>query len=371
MKYIQSRSQYKNVSLKKYNKIFESSNTDLTKYYIKKKYWPYELGYIWSPNHRTHSVYRDPSVSLMQETRDGMTGSLISTSLGFLFKEYTGASSLEELCSFHPNRTDSELQFLLENPLEERYYALVENPADNKNIVVKQVDSFGKLENYRDIIRDVLGKDYTDEEIDNDDCGSWHVIVKLYQHNGIKYLVNSLIGTPQVICLRSDIEKILDMTDTCNYYHFEDKYSQIVRIRDKEIFYDDTYEMFYDLRDNHQMELVDMSWTGMNQLMLQFKRPNIFDLVTGEDISDAMIEEIQESVIRFNQVNNCNLSMIKVSRNPGLFMREQDQDFIVKGRPVYEYQISNIDDIKKIEELNNINMNIRVFEHSFYFLFDI
>lgn len=362
MKYIQSRSQYK------YNKIFESSNTDLTKYYIKKKYWPYELGYIWSPNHRTHSVYRDPSVSLLQETRDGMTGSLISTSLGFLFKEYTGASSLKELCSFHPNRTDSELQFLLENPLEERYYALVENPADNKNIVVKQLDSFGKLENYRDIIRDVLGKDYTDEEINNDGCGSWHVTVKLHEHNGIKYLVNNLSGTPQVICLRSDIEKILDMTDTCNYYNFEDKYSQIVRIRDKEIFYDDTYEMFYDLRDNHQMELVDMSWTGINQLMLQFKRPNIH-------MTDEMIKEIQESVMRFNRVNNCNLSMIRVSRNPGLFMRERDQDFIANGRPVYGYPITNIAEIEKIESLSGTpgvgTVDITKFEHSFYFLFDI
>ena len=356
--------------LKRYNKIFESK-TDLNKYYVKKKHWPYEIGYIWSPNHRTHSVYRDPSISLLQETRDGMTGSLISTSLGSLFKEYIGASSLKELCSFHPNRTDSELQFLLENPLEERYYALVENPADNCNMVVKQVDSFGELGKYRDVIRDVLGKDYTDEEIDNDDCGSWHVTVKIYEYKGIKYISNSLSGTPQIICRRDDIERILDMTDSCNYYRYEDKQGQVVRIkthgRDKEVFFDETDEIFYNLKD-YDMKLVDISWTGMNQLMAQFTKPNI-------QMTDEMINEIKESVMRFNQVNDCALSMIKVSRNKGLFMRSHDQDFLAKGRPVYDYPTSNISSIEKIESLSRKpgvgTVDITTFEHSFYFLFVI
>jgi hypothetical protein len=351
--------------LKTYNKVFEGMYDIKNKYYIKEKYWDYEIGYVWSPNHRDSSVYRDPSVISIKEERDGGSLSLVGEALGDVFKDYMGVSDMGDLCMIHPDTyqdRNSEFHFFRNGLVEERLYAIVENP-DAPGMIVKQIEPSDR--HYTEIIKELIGRDFTEQERkdkeNHEGISSWHVEIKLYEQDGIKYLSESLGGTEGFIFNRNDVEKVMDKTKSCNYYRYDDKESQIVRIRGKEVHFLNTRDIFIDLSD-HGLEMVDFSWSGMNELMIQFKKSDIH-------ITPELINDVKEAVSRFSDLHDCALKMMRVTRNHVLYTNKSS---VIK-REVIDISTVNRAAIGRLDRLNHVDdqYNVRTREHSFFFLFII
>lgn len=337
-------------------KVFESNS--LGKYYIKGHYWPYELGYIWSPLLRTSSYYRDPSVVEIRDTNDGMTSGLVGEGLGSIFKEYLGVSDSKDICQFHPNSTDmKEFKFINKSLLEKKNYAIVESP--DGRMLVKQLDKFDK--DYLEVIKQVIGRDLTPEDFDKEGdsiISSWHVSVKFYETNGIKYLSESLGGTEGYIIKRDDIEKFLDMTKSFNYYRFSDKELQLIRVGDKKIKFLDINDLFIHSID-HGLVLEDFNQISANHIMIKFMKDDAV-------FTDDLISELDDNISRFERYSGLTFNTVDITRNTMRWINDSNKTWLLKDRPVYSY--TGVEELKRVGVMD-YDAHLR--PHDIYLIFTI
>lgn len=353
-------------------KIFESDNryiesSQLGYYYIGAKHWDYSLGYLWSPNVIISREYgrSDSNVSKVKIVDDGMSNTLSSRTAFPLFKEHLGTSNLNELCEFHlqDHRPGNEFSFLNKGVKENRYYVIIKVPG--KSDIIKQVKDFKA--DYLDIVGDIVGHKFSDKERkDIEDGkeneyydGSWHITVGLYDVDGIKMISTDMGGTKCYILKRSDIEKLLDMTQSYNYYRFEDKDKQLLRLNDKFLEYNDIKDIFLDLSDsNNQISMMDFNQISKNQIMVKFMTSNMkFD--------KELVDVLKDSISMFSSVYGFEFDRIDLTLNHTMYVKDSNS-WMDKGREVRSYK-----DLDKLMKIGEMAYGLHTRQHSMYIIFNI
>lgn len=344
-------------------KIFESSNKNY--YYMSEKHWGHQLGYIWSPNSITINGRNDSDVTKVEIENDGMS---LSNRTAFpLFKEHLGTSNLDELCEFYLEdyRPDNEFSFLKKGLIEKRCYVNIKVPG--KSDIIQQVPDFE--EDYLDLVGRITGHVFTDKERkdleDGKDSkyygGSWDINVCLYDVGGIRIVSTDMDGFICYILKRSDIEKLLDMTQSYNYYRFEDKEDQLLRVGGNFLEYNDIKDIFLELSDiDNKITLVDFNQISKDQIMVKFKTTNaIFD--------KELVDILEDSISRFSSVYGFEFSRIDLTRNHMMYVNDINK--WVRGRPVYSFEY--LDNLFRNFSGDLGEIELYTAEHSMYIIFNI
>ena len=345
--------------LKRY-KIYESGSR-LGYYYISSKHWDYQLGYLWSPNSIISREYgrRDSDVNKVEIVDDGSSNTLSNRTVYPLFKDHLGTFNLDELCEFYPE-SNSEFSFLKKGLLEKRYYVNIKVPG--KSDIIKQVPDFKA--DYLDIVGDIIGHKFTNKERNDWEKygkhnkyydGSWHIDVGLYDVNGIKMISTDLGGTICYILKRSDIEKLLDMTKSYNYYRFEDKSEQLLRLNDKFLEYNDIKDIFLDLSDSdNKITLVDFNQISKDKIMIKFKTTNIL-------FDKELVDELKDGISRFTYAYGFEFSRVDLTLNHSMYVKDSNS-WMDSVRKVNSYT-----DLDKLMSIDGLNTR----EHSMYIIFNL
>ncbi len=308
--------------LKKYNeisKIFESTLVIIpqNKYYIKGKYWEYQLGYIWSPMFDKDSNNNDSSVNTVRVEDDGMSDTLSCSVMQPLFKDFLGTSNLNELCMFYlPKNYTKEFLFIDKGLKKEKKYTF------------------------------------------NIDEGSWDIRVKFYEVNGIKILSENLSGTECFLIKRNDMEKLLDISKYFNYYRFVDKDLQLLRMKSRKIDFQTISDIFIDATDN-EIKLEDFHQISDNSIMIKFMKENAL-------FSDVLIKELNDNISRFEKVFNSKLIRVDLSRNSMLYVNNTNQNWLDKNRPVYSFT-----DVNELLTIETMEYDLHLRSHSIYLIFEL
>jgi hypothetical protein len=346
-------------------KIFESSNKNY--YYMSEKHWGHQLGYIWSPNSITINGRNDSDVTKVEIENDGMSNTLSNRTAFPLFKEHLGTSNLDELCEFYLEdyRPDNEFSFLKKGLIEKRCYVNIKVPG--KSDIIQQVPDFE--EDYLDLVGRITGHVFTDKERkdleDGKDSkyygGSWDINVGLYDVGGIRIISTDMDGFICYILKRSDIEKLLDMTQSYNYYRFEDKQDQLLRVGGNFLEYNDIKDIFLELSDiDNKITLVDFNQISKDQIMVKFKTTNaIFD--------KELVDILEDSISRFSSVYGFKFSRIDLTRNHMMYVNDINK--WIRGRPVYSFEY--LDNLFRNFSGDLGEIELYTVEHSMYIIFNI
>ena len=350
--------------LKSY-KIFEGKESN--KYYIKGKYWDYELGYIWSPKLRTSSYYRDPSVCEVPDEHDGMTNTLMGACLGPMYQEYLGVNNNDDFCTFHPDRNDFDTEFSFitdETIIETKKYAIVE---EKGNYITKEVENWDP--DYKKIIADVLGRELTEKEKSDEpgdfSLGSWHVTHDLCEYNGIKFIHNKF-SSESIIIKRDDIEKFLDLTNSCNYYRYKDKESQLLRIGDKRLKFLDIRDIFVDFSDNGVV-FEDFNQISKNKVMVKFMKDDA-------SFDDNIVSDLLDNIQRFEDYSGLDFHQLDLTRNTMMYINDSNKTWLLKDRAVNSYYWTTNPNFSKIEDLKSIGemeYDVHLRPHAIYLIFGL
>jgi len=363
-------------------KIFESSN-GLTKYYIPGKHWDYQLGDIWSPkvlignndpsdNRSSNYGRNDSHVNKVEIKDNGGSNSLANRAVMSLFPECFGTSNLNELCEFHLQDLGydygpkDEFSFLEKGLIEKRCYIYIKVPG--KEDIIQQVPSF-KGRHYLDIVGDIIGHTFTDSEKkdatngkDNKYYGgSWHISVGLYDVNGIKIISAGFDRSPSYIIKRSDLEKLIDMTSSYNFYRFEDKGEQLLRIGGKRLEYNDIMDIFVDVMDidTNKITMEDFHQINENQIMIKFMTTNmLFD--------KELVDELKDNISRFSNAYGFGFDRIDLTMNPLMYVNDPNKTWMSSDKPTHGYK-----DLDKLMEIGEMEYNLHTRKHAMYIIFNI
>lgn len=363
--------------LKSY-KIFESAD-GFAKYYIDAKHWDYQLGYLWSPkviiggskNVPFHSR-NDSSVDRVDIDEDGMSNTLANRTVLPLFQEHFGTSNLNELCEFYLQDSGyaygpkDEFSFLNKGLIEERCYVNIRVPG--KPDIIQQVPDFKK--NYLDIVGDIIGHKFTKKEIgdigDGKDSkfygGSWHINVGLYDVSGIKIISTDIASNKSYILKRSELENLIDMTQSYNFYRFEDKGDQLLRIGDKNLVYNDIMDIFMDVideQDTNEITMEDFNQISENQLMIKFVTINT-------SFDKELVEALKGDIKRFENAYGFEFDRIDLTRNMLMYVNDPNKTWMMKDRAVDSYK-----DLDKLMGIGEMQYNLHTMKHAMYIIFNI
>jgi hypothetical protein len=364
--------------IKKY-KLFESSGSeDGTKYYISGNYWDYQLGYLWSPKVNIggskgvefHSR-NDSSVNRVDIKNDGMSNTLANRTVLPLFQEHFGTSNLNNLCEFDLQELGydygpmNEFSFLEKGLIEKRCYVNIKMPG--KPDIIQQVPDF--KENYLDLVGRIIGHTFTDKERrdieDGKDTkyysGLWFINIDLYDVNGIKIIFTDMFGSPHYILKRSELEKLIDMTSSYNYYRFVDKDLQVERVDRKRLEYNDISDIFVDVTDSdiNKINMEDFHQINENQMMIKFMTTNmIFD--------KELVDALSDNINRFTAAYGFNFNRVYLTLNHMMYINDSNKTWLLKDRPVYSYK--ELDKLMGIGEMQN---ELHLKKHAMYIIFNI
>lgn len=354
-------------------KLFESHGQEI--YYISSNHHN-ELGYIWSPkiligNGKSSHGRFDSSVSKIGIDDNGMSDTLTNRTVLPLFQEVFGTSKLDELCGFYLQELGyeygpmHEFSFLKDGLLEERCYYNISVPG--KPDIIKQVPDFKG--NYLDTVEDIIGYTFSKKERKDISMGrnnshydgSWHINVGLYDVKGIKMISTELAGTNCYILKRGDIEKLVDMTSTCNLYRYEDKDLQLERIGGKRLEYYQINDIFVDIMQDstNEITLVDFHQINEGQVMVKFRTKNMF-------FGEELVSSISYSIETFESVYGFKFDKIDLTRNHTMYIRDSSDGWMLKDLRVFHYN--------RVEELMGIGVmeyNLHLRPHAMYIIFNI
>ena len=357
-------------------KLFESSG--LTKYYIPSKHWDYQLGDLWSPKVNIggskgvpfHSR-NDSHVNKVEIKDDGGSNTLANRAVMSLFPEHLGTSNLNELCEFHLQdlgydySPSDEFSFLKKSLIEKRSYIYIKVPG--KEPIIQQVPDFKR--HYLDIVGDIIGHTFTDKE--KEDVlngrnnkfydGSWHIRVGLYDVNGVKIISAGFDRSPSYIMKRSDLEKLIDMTTSYNFYRFEDKGDQILRLGDKRLVYNDIMDIFIDVTDidTNKITMEDFHLINENQIMVKFMTTNMaFD--------KELVQALKDNISRFSNAYGFEFDRIDLTRNTLMYVNDSNKTWLMKDRSVDAYK-----DLDKLMEIGEMEYGLHTRSHAMYIIFNI
>ncbi len=360
--------------LKRFGKLFESHGQEI--YYISSNHHS-ELGYIWSPKiligngGNTSHGRNDSNVNKIEIDDDGMSDTLSNRTVLPLFQEVFGTSKLDELCGFYLQELGyeygpmHEFSFLKDGLLEERCYVNISVPG--KPDIIKQVPDFKG--NYLDTVEDIIGYTFSKKERKDISMGrknknyggSWNINVGLYDVKGIKMISTELGGTNCFILKRGDIEKLIDMTSTCNLYRYEDKDLQLERMGGKRLEYYQINDIFVDIMQDstNEITLVDFHQINEGQVMVKFMTKNMF---FGEDL----VNSISYSIETFESVYGFSFDKIDLTRNYMMYIRDSNNGWMLKDLPVFHYtSVGDLLDIGVME----YNLHLR--SHAMFIIFNI
>ncbi len=359
-------------------KIFESAS-GLTKYYIPSKHWDYQLGDLWSPKVNIggskgvpfHSR-NDSHVNKVEIKYDGGSNTLANRAVMSLFPEHLGTSNLNELCEFHLQDLGydygpkDEFSFLKKGLIEKRCYVYIKVPS--REPIIQQVPDFKG--HYLDIVGDIIGHTFTDKEkkdVTNGRRnkfydGSWHINVGLYNVNGIKIISAGFDTSPSYIMKRSDLEKLIDMTSSYNFYRFEDKGDQILRIGEKRLVYNDIMDIFIDIMDidTNKITMNDFNQISENQLMIKF-------MTTNMAFSKELVDTLKDNISRFSNAYGFEFDRIDLTRNSLMYVNDPNKTWM--GRDSSVFHSSDLNELMEIGGETMYGLHAR--EHAMYIIFNL
>lgn len=359
--------------LKSY-KIFESNNKN-DYYYTSVKVWDYQLGYLWSPKvnigsgDRFHSR-NDSSVNRVDIKHNNMSDTLANRTVFPLFKEHFGTNNLDELCEFNLRNLGydygpkDEFSFLDKGLIEKRCYVNIRIPGNPD--IIKQVPDFKR--NYLDIVGDIIGHKFTDKEKEDlsmgkknkDYGGSWHINVGLYEVNGIKMISTELGGLVCYILKRDEIEKLLDMTKSYNYYRHEDKDEQLLRVGGRFLEYGEIDDIFADLLDlDNKITMVDFNQIAKDQIMIKF-------MTTNASFDKELVDTLKDNISRFTNVYGFEFDRIDLTLNKFMYTSGSNDAWLYKDRPVNKYK-----DLDKLMEIGEMEYGLHTISHAMYIIFNV
>lgn len=356
--------------LKSY-KIFES-NSKNDYYYTSVKVWDSQLGYLWSPKVNLSQSRNDSSVDRVEIEDDGMSKSIANRTALPLFKEHLGTSNLNDLCDFslqdlgYAYGPRDEFFFLKIGLIETRCYVYIEVP--DKPSIIKQVPDFNGY--YLDIVGDIIGHKFTAKEREDDlkgkenkyYSGSWHVKVGLYDVKGIKIISTDFNSASDRIYIlrRDDIEKLLDMTKSYNYYRHEDKDEQLLRVGGKFLEYAEIDDIFADLLDlDNKITMVDFNQIAKDQIMIKF-------MTTNASFDKELVDTLKDNIRRFTNVYGFEFDRIDLTLNKFMYTSGSNDAWLYKDRPVNKYK-----DLDKLMEIGEMEYGLHTRSHAMYIIFNV
>lgn len=273
----------------KYLKLFESLlSAPIRGYKIKDKSWDYEIGYIWSPTSPTTYPYGDISVNQLPIDEDDMsdTYGLIANGLREQIRNYIGVDN-KDLCIFHPRKDFNFDKYIIDKKsfkiIEDAVFQDFEHGHELSSHEFKTFEVEKLEDDYKKEIRRLLKRDISDKELEDGIIGSWGVDVKYYDINGIKAIYFDLSGDESIVIERDKVNDIVLLTDTYQYYKYEDKDNQMVRINDEVVYFYDVNDIFLSFID-HGFKLTDID-IGHELLLISF-------ISTGTPFNKNVIEDL-------------------------------------------------------------------------------
>lgn len=324
--------------LQKY-KLFEYN----ANFHISGHHWDYQLGYLWSSKSAINNNRNDIRVDIVKVEDDGLSNSLSNRTVQPLFQEYIGTSNLNELCAVYiSDYYHKEFKFLKKGLLEKRYYVNIAVP--NKPDIIQQVPNFKG--DYLDIVGEIIGHKFSKKERkdleDGKDSkyynGSWHITVGIYDVDGIKMVSADIDGTPAYIMRRTDLEKLVDMTETYSYYSFVDLKTQISKVNGNKIEYNEISSLFMNCIDDG-LELNDFTQIDKNQMMVKF-------MCQFSSFSDELVFELSKSIKKFCQHYNCKLNKMDLTRNHMRYVDDSNKTWLLNQQAI---MTMNFEDLKNVK----------------------
>ena len=282
--------------LNKYIPFFEGlDNQNL--YKIKDKYFDDEIWYVWSPLERPQrSFYNDITVHQLPFEYDDMSDSygLMAFGLKDYIHRFLNVNSNKDLCILSPTLYNKELDVLTNN--SNKYLV------DKKNYVIieyKKIYTTHEVEkihgDYKEIIRKLLNKNFTDDELD--DIGSWHLSVKYFNIEGVKLIFINFADDWFYILEKDKVNDLIKLTDTYQYYRYVDKENQLVRFNNKEIHFYEVKDIFLDITD-YGFKLADVYQFGDETIVIKFSTDTKISI--DKDIKDTLENCVGHLESRYN-----------------------------------------------------------------------